>query len=158
MRIGHGYDVHKFGSKKPLKLGGVLVEHDCGLIAHSDGDVVLHAICDAVLGACALGDIGTHFPDTDPLYSGADSSKLLKHCIELAKERGLKLTNLDTTIVAQSPKVSPYILSMRSHLAELFETNIENINIKATTTEKLGFVGRKEGIATHAVCLLGKMQ
>lgn len=156
MRIGHGYDVHKFGSTKPLILGGVAVESEQGLIAHSDGDVVLHAICDAVLGSCALGDIGHHFPDTDPEFAGADSALLLRHCIKLANNKGYKLANLDVTIVAQAPKLAPYISKMRLRLAELFSCELDAINLKATTTEKLGFIGRKEGIATHAVCLLEK--
>ncbi len=158
MRIGHGYDVHKFGSDKPLILAGVSIDYDQGLIAHSDGDVVLHAVCDAVLGACALGDIGHLFPDTDPKFAGADSSKLLLHCIKAVAKKGYKLGNLDITIIAQAPKLAPYIETMRATIANLFQTDIDVINVKATTTEKLGFVGRKEGIATHAVCLLERQQ
>ncbi|GGI68647.1 2-C-methyl-D-erythritol 2,4-cyclodiphosphate synthase [Shewanella gelidii] len=156
IRIGHGFDVHKFGGNAPLMLCGVNVPYDCGLIAHSDGDVVLHAISDAVLGALALGDIGKHFPDTDPQFSGADSRVLLRHCIALAKERGYGLGNLDVTVIAQVPKLLPYIQAMRDVLAEDFETEVENLNVKATTTEKLGFTGRKEGIAVEAVVLLIK--
>ncbi|CAB0149861.1 2-C-methyl-D-erythritol 2,4-cyclodiphosphate synthase [Pseudidiomarina piscicola] len=154
MRIGHGYDVHKFGSDKPLLLGGIEVPYEQGLIAHSDGDVVLHAITDAVLGALALGDIGHHFPDTDANYAGANSSELLAHIITLAKQRQWVLGNLDVTIVAQAPRLAESINAMKQHIADLFNSVPDNVNVKATTTEKLGFVGRKEGIACHAVVLL----
>ncbi|RYV01943.1 2-C-methyl-D-erythritol 2,4-cyclodiphosphate synthase [Shewanella sp. OPT22] len=154
IRIGHGFDVHKFGSDKPLMLGGVLVPYDIGLIAHSDGDVVLHAISDAILGAMALGDIGKHFPDTDPEFSGADSRELLKHCYKLALEKGFKLGNLDVTVIAQVPKMAPHIEAIRNILALDLVSNIDSINVKATTTEKLGFTGRKEGIAVEAVVLM----
>ncbi|GGI94942.1 2-C-methyl-D-erythritol 2,4-cyclodiphosphate synthase [Shewanella hanedai] len=156
IRIGHGFDVHKFGSDSPLLLGGVHVPHETGLIAHSDGDVVLHAISDAVLGAVALGDIGKHFPDTDDDFKGADSRHLLRHCYQLAKEKGFVICNLDVTIIAQVPKMAPHIEAIRAVLSRDFETDLDNINVKATTTEKLGFTGRKEGIAVEAVILLTK--
>lgn len=154
MRIGHGYDVHKFGGDKPLLLGGVHVEHHQGLLAHSDGDVVLHAITDAILGALALGDIGKHFPDTDPNYAGADSAVLLEQVFCMAQERGYQLGNLDVTIVAQTPKMAPAIAAMRARIAALLNANVEQVNVKATTTEGLGFVGREEGIACHAVVIV----
>ncbi len=154
MRIGHGFDVHKFGGDKPLVLGGVAVPFDVGLIAHSDGDVVLHAVCDAILGAMALGDIGRHFPDTDPQYSGADSRELLRHCYGLAKQKGYQLGNLDVTVIAQAPKMAPHIESMRQVIAHDLDTHADFVNVKATTTEKLGFTGRKEGIAVEAVVLM----
>jgi len=156
IRIGHGFDVHKFGGASPLMLGGVHIPYETGLIAHSDGDVVLHAISDAVLGAVALGDIGKHFPDTDEEFKGADSRHLLRHCYQLAKGKGYSIGNLDVTIIAQAPKMLPHIESIRDVLALDFETEIDNINVKATTTEKLGFTGRKEGIAVEAVVLLIK--
>lgn len=154
IRIGHGFDVHKFGGNKPLMLGGVHVPYNTGLIAHSDGDVVLHAISDAILGAMALGDIGKHFPDTDPEFAGADSRVLLRHCYKLAQDKGFKLGNLDVTVIAQVPKMAPHIESIRKVLAEDLDSNIDSINVKATTTEKLGFTGRKEGIAVEAVVLM----
>jgi 2-C-methyl-D-erythritol 2,4-cyclodiphosphate synthase len=154
MRIGHGYDVHKFGSQKPLILAGETIEYDQGLIAHSDGDVVLHAICDALLGAIAAGDIGKHFPDTDPTFAGADSKNLLKSCYLLCLDKGFTIGNIDVTIVAQAPKMAPHINAMRTNIASCLDCELDQINVKATTTEKLGFAGRKEGIATHAVCLL----
>ncbi|QIR13836.1 2-C-methyl-D-erythritol 2,4-cyclodiphosphate synthase [Shewanella aestuarii] len=154
MRIGHGFDVHKFGGDKPLILGGVTVPYECGLIAHSDGDVVLHAISDAILGAMALGDIGKHFPDTDAQFAGADSRVLLRHCYDLAKQKGFIIGNLDVTVIAQAPKMLPYIDAIRSCLAQDLNTDINDINVKATTTEKLGFTGRKEGIAVEAVVLM----
>ena len=154
MRIGHGFDVHKFGGDAPLMLGGVNVPHEMGLVAHSDGDVVLHAISDAILGAMALGDIGRHFPDTDEAYKGADSRELLKRCYQLAENKGYVLNNLDVTIIAETPKLSPYIDDIRSCLALDLQCEIDQINVKATTTEKLGFTGRKEGIAVEAVVLM----
>ncbi|MBW8185541.1 2-C-methyl-D-erythritol 2,4-cyclodiphosphate synthase [Shewanella nanhaiensis] len=156
IRIGHGFDVHKFGGDSPLLLGGVNVPYETGLIAHSDGDVVLHAISDAVLGAVALGDIGKHFPDTDDDFKGADSRHLLRHCYQLAKDKGFVIGNLDVTIIAQAPKMAPHIQAIREVLSRDFETALDNINVKATTTEKLGFTGRKEGIAVEAVILLTK--
>lgn len=154
IRIGHGFDVHKFGGAKPLILGGVTVPYDTGLIAHSDGDVVLHAISDAILGAMALGDIGKHFPDTDAAFAGADSRVLLRHCYALAQEKGFVLGNLDVTIIAQAPKMAPHIEAMRQILVADLQADFDDINVKATTTEKLGFTGRKEGIAVEAVVLM----
>ncbi len=156
IRIGHGFDVHKFGGEGPIMLGGVSIEHEMGLLAHSDGDVVLHAVCDALLGAVALGDIGHHFPDTDSAYAGADSRNLLRHVYSLVQTKGFKLGNLDVTVVAQTPKMAPHIDQMRQRIAQDLQADIEQINVKATTTEKLGFTGRKEGIACHAVTLLEK--
>lgn len=154
MRIGHGYDVHKFGGNGPVTIGGVNIEYDVGLIAHSDGDVALHALCDAMLGAMALGDIGKHFPDTDAAYSGVDSRELLRHVYRLIEEKGYRIGNLDMTIVAQAPKMAPHIEQMRQRIAADLDTQLDQVNVKATTTEKLGFAGRKEGIACHAVVLL----
>ncbi|AWL11028.1 2-C-methyl-D-erythritol 2,4-cyclodiphosphate synthase [Saliniradius amylolyticus] len=154
IRIGHGYDVHRFGGPGPVTIGGVKIEHEHGLLAHSDGDVALHALCDAILGALALGDIGRHFPDTDAQFEGADSRGLLRHVYALAKEKGYGLNNLDLTIIAQTPKMAPHIETMIHAIAEDLDATPEQINIKATTTEKLGFTGRKEGIACHAVVLL----
>lgn len=154
IRIGHGYDVHKIGGPGPMVLGGIEVPYAQGLIAHSDGDVVLHAVTDALLGSVALGDIGRHFPDTDPVYKGADSRKLLQHCYRLVGEKGYRLQNLDVTIVAQAPKMAPHIDAMRHTIAELLESEPDQVNVKATTSEKMGFTGRKEGIAVHAVVLV----
>lgn len=157
IRIGHGYDVHAFEEGDHLMLGGVSIPHNRQFKAHSDGDVLLHAVCDALLGALALGDIGQHFPDTDPAYKGADSRVLLKQVYALVQEQGYQISNLDVTIIAQAPKMATHIPMMREHLAADFECSISQINVKATTTEKLGFAGREEGIATHAVCLVNKM-
>lgn len=154
MRIGHGYDVHKFGGEGPLTLGGIQVPYEQGLLAHSDGDVILHAVADALLGAVALGDIGQHFPDTDAQYAGADSGQLLQHVYKLVQEEGFELGNLDVTVVAQAPKLASHIPAMRERIASLLAAPVTHINVKATTTEKLGFVGRKEGIACHAVALV----
>jgi 2-C-methyl-D-erythritol 2,4-cyclodiphosphate synthase len=154
MRIGHGYDVHKFGGSGPIVIAGVKIEHDMGLIAHSDGDVVLHALCDALLGALALGDIGKHFPDTDPTLEGVDSRKLLRHVYKLITDQQYQLGNLDLTIVAQAPKMAPHIELMRKNIAEDLNADVAQVNVKATTTEKLGFAGRKEGMAAYAVVLL----
>ncbi|MBT0585386.1 2-C-methyl-D-erythritol 2,4-cyclodiphosphate synthase [Alteromonas oceanisediminis] len=154
MRIGHGFDVHKFGGAGPIMIGGVAIEHAQGLIAHSDGDVLLHALCDALLGAAALGDIGQHFPDTDSNYENADSRVLLRHVMALLNEHGYRLGNADMTIVAQAPKMAPHIEAMRRTIADDTDSAIGMINVKATTTEKLGFTGREEGIACHAVVLL----
>ena len=158
IRIGHGYDVHKFGGEGPIIIAGVEIAHEQGLIAHSDGDVVLHALCDAILGALALGDIGQHFPDTDPAFSGVDSRKLLRHVYELAQQKHFQLGNVDLTIVAQAPKMAPHIQLMRENIAEDLQADIGLVNVKATTTETLGFTGRKEGIAAYAVVLLEKQQ
>jgi len=156
IRIGHGFDVHKFGGKGPIIIGGVAIPHDYGLIAHSDGDVALHALTDALLGAIAEGDIGRHFPDTDAEWKGANSRELMKKVYQLVKTKGYKIGNLDVTIIAQAPKMLPYIQSIRETIAVDLDTSINNINVKATTTEKLGFTGRKEGIACEAVVLLTK--
>lgn len=155
LRIGHGYDVHRFGDGDHLVLGGVTIPHEFGLIAHSDGDVVLHALCDALLGACALGDIGQHFPDTDPRYANVSSRELLSHCYDLVTKQGYQLANADITIIAQAPKMAPHIVAMRVLIAGDLLIDVSQINVKATTTEQLGFTGRKEGMAVHAVVLLG---
>ncbi|MCY1397482.1 2-C-methyl-D-erythritol 2,4-cyclodiphosphate synthase [compost metagenome] len=154
MRIGHGYDVHRFGDGDFITLGGVRISHKFGLVAHSDGDVLLHALADALLGACALGDIGKHFPDTDPQFKGADSRALLRHVVSLVESKGWKVGNIDSTIVAQAPKMAPHIESMRANIAADLQVELDQVNVKATTTEKLGFTGREEGIAVHAVALL----
>lgn len=154
MRIGHGFDVHKFGPGDHVVLGGVSIDYEQGLLAHSDGDVLIHALCDALLGAAGLGDIGKHFPDTDPEFEGADSRNLLRHVISLLKEQGWVVGNIDSTLVAQAPKMAPHIEAMRKNLADDLLVEIGAVNVKATTTEKLGFTGRKEGIAAHAVALL----
>jgi len=154
MRIGHGYDVHRFGDGDHITLGGVRIPHRFGLVAHSDGDVVLHALSDALLGAAALGDIGKHFPDTDPQFKGADSRVLLRHVLAQVKGKGWRVGNVDATIVAQAPKMAPHIEAMRAAIAADLEVGIDQVNVKATTTEKLGFTGREEGIAVHAVALL----
>ena len=154
MRIGHGYDVHAFAENRKLILGGVEIPHTKGLAGHSDADVLLHAICDALLGAAALGDIGKHFPDTSSDYKNIDSRILLRHVYTLLTERNYKLLNLDCTIVAQKPKLARYIEQMRKNIAQDLQTSIDNINVKATTTEKLGFTGREEGITAQAVCLI----
>ena len=154
MRIGHGYDVHAFGDGDHIMLCGVRIAHQNGLTAHSDGDVALHALTDALLGALALGDIGHHFPDDDPAFEGADSRQLLRQVIALVKARGFVLGNADLTIIAQAPKLASHIAAMRQNLSEDLSGDVDLINVKATTTEKLGFVGREEGIAVHAVVLL----
>lgn len=154
MRIGHGYDVHAFGDGEKIVIGGVVIPYERGLIAHSDGDVLLHALCDALLGAVALGDIGKHFPDTDANYKNADSRALLRMVFAKVKAKGYRLVNADMTILAQAPKMAPHIESMVLTIASDLETTVDRINVKATTTEKLGFVGRKEGISAHAVVLL----
>ncbi|OWP50598.1 2-C-methyl-D-erythritol 2,4-cyclodiphosphate synthase [Pseudomonas nitroreducens] len=154
MRIGHGYDVHRFGEGDFITLGGVRIPHKFGLVAHSDGDVLLHALSDALLGACALGDIGKHFPDTDPQFKGADSRALLRHVLGLVEAKGWKVENVDTTLIAQAPKMAPHIQSMREAIAADLKVELDQVNVKATTTEKLGFTGREEGIAVHAVALL----
>ncbi|APC88459.1 TPA: 2-C-methyl-D-erythritol 2,4-cyclodiphosphate synthase [Vibrio parahaemolyticus] len=156
IRIGHGFDVHKFGGEGPVIIGGVAIPYEQGLIAHSDGDVALHALTDALLGAIAAGDIGRHFPDTDDKWKGANSRELLKDVYRRVKEQGYRLGNADVTIIAQAPKMAPHIDAMCAAIAEDLETDISNINVKATTTERLGFTGRKEGIATEAVVLLFK--
>jgi len=154
VRIGHGYDVHRFGDGDGIVIGGVRIPHDRGLVAHSDGDVLIHALCDALLGAIAAGDIGHHFPDTDPANAGIDSRLLLREVIRRVHAAGWRLANLDTTIVAQAPKMAPHIETMRANLAADLAVGIDRVNVKATTTERLGFAGRGEGIAAHAVVLL----
>ncbi|MCG7499081.1 2-C-methyl-D-erythritol 2,4-cyclodiphosphate synthase [Vibrio sp. Of7-15] len=157
IRIGHGFDVHKFGGEGPVIIGGVAVPYEQGLLAHSDGDVALHALCDALLGAIAEGDIGRHFPDTDDKWKGADSRELLKDVYRRVKEKGYQLGNADITIIAQAPKMAPHIESMCQAIATDLDTTLDNINVKATTSERLGFTGRKEGIACEAVVLLTKV-
>lgn len=154
MRIGTGYDVHRLGEGLPLWLGGVQVPHHHGLIGHSDADVLLHAICDALLGAAALGDIGKHFPDTDPQYKGISSLKLLAHVGVLLREHGYTVGNIDATVVAQCPKLAPYIQQMRSNIADTLGIAVDLVSVKATTTEHLGFEGMEEGISAQAVALL----
>lgn len=154
MRIGFGYDVHKFGGEGPLTLAGVKIPYDFGFIAHSDGDVAIHALCDAILGALALGDIGKHFPDTSDEFENIDSRILLRHVVNVAANEGYKLGNCDLTIAAQAPKMAPHIESMREILAEDLDCQVNQVSVKATTTEKLGFEGRKEGISTYAVVLM----
>lgn len=154
MRIGHGFDVHRCGPGEFIVLGGVRIPWGKGLIAHSDGDVVIHAVCDALLGAIAKGDIGRHFPDNDPQYANADSRVLLAQVVELVKSEGLMLGNLDVTVIAQAPKLAPFIETMRENLAKDLASEVSRVNVKATTTEHLGYTGRSEGIAVHAVVLL----
>ena len=154
MRIGMGYDVHKLVPNRDLILGGVKIPHELGLLGHSDADVLLHSIMDALLGAAALGDIGKHFPDTDPAYKGADSVKLLEHVGRLIREAGYSIENIDATIIAQRPKMRPYIDTMRRNIKEALGIELDQINVKATTEEGLGFTGSEEGISAQAICLL----
>lgn len=154
MRIGIGYDVHQLVEGRPLWLGGVEIHHTHGLLGHSDADVLIHAICDAMLGAAALGDIGTHFPDTDPQYKGIDSKILLHQCVAMLAREGYTVGNIDCIVVAQAPKLAPYIPQMRQTLADILDIPVNCVSVKATTTEHLGFEGRKEGISAHAVVLL----
>ena len=154
MRIGHGYDVHRLVEERALILGGVNIPYEKGLLGHSDADVLTHAIMDALLGAAGLGDIGQHFPDTDPRFSGVDSLKLLDHVMMLLKGAGWCVGNVDATVLAQKPKLAPYIPQMRQNLADHMCTTVSQVNIKATTEEKLGFTGAGQGMAAHAVCLL----
>lgn len=154
IRIGHGYDVHRFAPDRDLVLGGVTIDYPFGLEGHSDADVLLHAVCDALLGAAALGDIGLHFPDTDDRYRGIDSRKLLKQVTDRLESKGYTVCNLDATILAQAPKLRPYIPAMVEQIASLLRIPADCVNIKATTEEGLGFTGRKEGIAAHCVCLI----
>lgn len=158
MRIGHGYDVHRLAENRKLILGGVEIPYEKGLLGHSDADVLTHAIMDAFLGALALGDIGKHFPDNDPEYKGADSIKLLEHVYKLIIEKGYKLGNLDSVILAQSPKLSPYIEKMRENIAEACKCEISQVSVKATTEEKMGFTGDGSGMAAHCVLLLVENQ
>lgn len=154
MRIGHGYDVHRLVPGRPLILGGVEIPWDRGLDGHSDADVLTHAVMDALLGAAGLGDIGRHFPDSDDQYLNIDSQKLLKTVCKLLEEQGYELGNLDATVIAQKPKLAPYLETMQNTLAETMQVDINRINLKATTEERLGFTGREEGIAAHCVCLI----
>ena len=153
-RIGHGYDVHRFGEGQYIILGGIKIPHKYGFVAHSDGDVLMHSLCDAMLGSIAAGDIGKHFPDTDENYRSMDSSNFLLHAMQLVEQHDYAVANIDISIVAQIPKMSPYIQQMRERLAELLKLSVEQINIKATTTEKLGFTGREEGVAVHSVIMI----
>lgn len=157
MRIGHGYDVHKLVSGRKCIIGGVDIPHETGLLGHSDADVLLHAVMDALLGAAALGDIGHLFPDNDPKYKGADSLALLREVGHVLQTNGWVLSNLDATILAQAPKMAPHILQMRQNIADALSVSIDQISVKATTEEGLGFTGAKEGIAAHAVCLIDKL-
>ena len=154
MRVGHGYDVHRLVEERKLILGGVDIPYEKGLLGHSDADVLTHAVMDALLGAAGLGDIGKHFPDTDPTYKGADSLKLLDHVMEVLREKGWQVGNVDATVIAQRPKLAGFIPQMRDNLAARMDVSPEQVNVKATTEEKLGFTGSGEGIAAHAVCLL----
>jgi len=154
LRIGHGFDVHAFAADRKLIIGGVDIPHELGLAGHSDADVLLHAICDALLGAAGLGDIGRHFPDTDTAFSGIDSRILLRRVAEQLQQRRWRVGNVDATIIAQAPKMAPHIARMTAHIADDLGVAIDRVNVKATTTEKLGFAGRGEGIAAEAVCLI----
>jgi len=154
MRIGHGFDVHKFGGEGPVVLAGIEIPFPHGFIAHSDGDVAIHALCDAILGALCLADIGNHFPDTDGQYENISSRILLRHVVGLMKDKNYQLGNADITIVAQAPKIAPHLSAMRECLAQDLVCDVDQVNVKATTTEKLGYVGRKEGVSVHAVVLL----
>ncbi|MBI2379852.1 MAG: 2-C-methyl-D-erythritol 2,4-cyclodiphosphate synthase [Gammaproteobacteria bacterium] len=156
-RIGQGFDVHRFGGAGPVTLGGVKIAHEFGLVAHSDGDVLLHALCDALLGAAGMGDIGQHFPDTDAAYRGADSRGLLRQVVGLLHAGGWRIGNVDCTVIAEKPKVMPHAALMRGHIAADLGVHEERVNIKATTSEGLGFTGRKEGIAAQAVALLVRL-
>ena len=157
IRIGQGYDVHRLVTGRKLIVGGVDIEHETGLLGHSDADVLTHAVCDALLGAAALGDIGKHFPDSDERYRGIDSLALLSEVGKLLKAKGFRINNIDATIIAQAPKFAPYIDKMRSNIASTLGLDIDFVSVKATTEEKLGFTGEKLGIAAHAVCLLQKV-
>ena len=154
MRVGHGYDVHKLVEGRKLILGGVEIPHTVGLLGHSDADVLLHAIMDSLLGASSLGDIGKLFPDTDERYKGADSLALLKEVVRVLNENGYKIVNIDSTVIAQSPKLKDYIVKMRENIASACNINVDCVSVKATTEEHLGFTGRKEGISAHSVCLI----
>jgi len=153
-RVGHGYDAHRLVENRDLIIGGVKIPHNLGLLGHSDADVLVHAICDALLGAAALGDIGKHFPDSDDKYKGISSLCLLANVRDLLKEKGYKISNIDTTVIAQSPKLSPYIEQMRHNIVKTLDIPASSTNIKATTEEKLGFTGRCEGISAHCVCII----
>lgn len=154
MRVGTGYDVHAFGDGDHVVIGGVRIPHGRGVVAHSDGDVALHALCDALLGAMGLGDIGEHFPDTDPRWKGADSRRFLRHCAALLREHGWRFVNADLTLLAQEPRIGPYRTQMRQNIADDLGVRADRINVKATTTERLGALGRAEGLACQAVALI----
>ena len=154
IRIGHGYDVHRFAENRDLILGGVKIDYEKGLLGHSDADVLLHAVCDALLGAAALGDIGRHFPDSDDRYKGIDSMLLLKHVVALLEEKGYVVINIDSTVVAQKPKIGAFVNTMAENIAAACKILPSQVNVKATTEEKLGFTGRLEGVSAHAVCLI----
>jgi 2-C-methyl-D-erythritol 2,4-cyclodiphosphate synthase len=154
MRIGQGFDVHRFGPGEAVVLGGVRIDHTHGIVAHSDGDVLLHALCDALLGAIAEGDIGRHFPDTDPQWKGADSRALLRQCMVLVRNAGLMVGNVDLTVIAERPKVAPHADAIRANIAADLGCSVRDVGLKATTTEGLGFTGRREGIAAQAIALL----
>ena len=156
IRVGHGFDVHAFAENRKLIIGGVEIPHELGLAGHSDADVLLHAICDALLGAAGLGDIGRHFPDTDMAFAGIDSRILMRRVAEQLRERNWRVGNVDATIIAQAPKMAPHIARMTAHIADDLGIALDRVNVKATTTEKLGFTGRREGIAAEAVCLIGR--
>jgi 2-C-methyl-D-erythritol 2,4-cyclodiphosphate synthase len=156
IRVGHGFDVHAFADNRKLIIGGVEIPFELGLAGHSDADVLLHAICDALLGAAGLGDIGRHFPDTDMAFAGIDSRILLRRVAEQLRERNWRVGNVDATIIAQAPKMAPHIARMTAHIADDLGIALDRVNVKATTTEKLGFTGRREGIAAEAVCLIGR--
>ena len=156
IRVGHGFDVHAFAENRKLIIGGVDIPYDLGLAGHSDADVLLHAICDALLGAAGLGDIGRHFPDSDMAFAGIDSRILLRRVAEQLRERNWRVGNIDATIIAQAPKMAPHIARMTAHIADDLGIALDRVNVKATTTEKLGFTGRGEGIAAEAVCLIGR--
>lgn len=154
LRIGHGFDVHPLVAGRKCIIGGIDIPHDKGLDGHSDADVLLHAICDALLGAAALGDIGKHFPNTDPRFKGIDSRELLRHVTALLREKGYSVVNVDGTVIAEAPKLAPHIAAMREHIAADMGVSVDQVNVKATTSERLGFTGRGEGIAAEAVCLI----
>ena len=154
MRIGQGYDIHTLAEGRALIIGGVTIPHERGLVGHSDADVLLHAICDALIGAAALGDIGKHFPDTDPRYAGVDSRKLLREVVQLLRARGYTIVNIDSTVIAQAPKLAPYILAMRENIAADLDISVDAVNVKAKTAERLGAIGRGEGIVAEAVVLI----
>ncbi len=154
MRIGQGYDIHTLAEGRALIIGGVTIPYERGLVGHSDADVLLHAICDALIGAAALGDIGKHFPDTDPRYAGVDSRKLLREVVQLLRARGYTIVNIDSTVIAQAPKLAPYILAMRENIAADLDISVDAVNVKAKTAERLGAIGRGEGVAAEAVVLI----
>ena len=154
MRIGQGYDIHTLAEGRALIIGGVTIPYERGLVGHSDADVLLHAICDALIGAAALGDIGKHFPDTDPRYAGVDSRKLLREVVQLLRARGYTIVNIDSTVIAQAPKLAPYILAMRENIAADLDISVDAVNVKAKTAERLGAIGRGEGIVAEAVVLI----